>query len=356
MKHKISAKKLKEVEEIKNLSNKYSVIGLIDMTNLPSLQLQRMRQQLRSTLFLKMTKKRLIRIGLEQLKEKENIKEFSDQLRGEAALIFTNDSPFKLAKVLNKGKSNAPAKVGQIAPNDIIIPAGPTSFAPGPVIGELGQLGIKTEVKEGKIAIKEDKLLVREGEIINQKAADMLYKLGVEPMKVGLNLVAAYEKGIIYTKDVLSVDEEAYINNIKQMGMDAFNLAIHIGYITKDNVKQLIQKAFRDSSALSDSKNITTSESIKGELAKVDMEADALKNKLNIETIEEVKEEKKKLHKEVNMEKEKEVTTDELLNEAEEDTKEEREQMIKERKEKEDMKKAEDALKELTDKAIRGKK
>ncbi len=63
MKRKIQQKKLKEVEEIKNLASKYSVLGLVDMTNLPSLQLQRMRQQLRDTLFLKMAKKRLIRIN-----------------------------------------------------------------------------------------------------------------------------------------------------------------------------------------------------------------------------------------------------------------------------------------------------
>ncbi|MDP6642005.1 MAG: 50S ribosomal protein L10 [Candidatus Nanoarchaeia archaeon] len=378
MKRKIQQKKLKEVEEIKNLANKYSVLGLVDMTNLPSLQLQRMRQQLRNTLYLKMAKKRLIRIALNQLKDKENIKEFNDKLKGEAALIFTNENPFKLAKLLGKEKSSAPAKAGQEAPNDIIIPAGPTNFTPGPVIGELGQLGIKTEVKDGKIAIKEDKLLVKEGEVIDKKAAEILSRLGVEPMQVGLNLIAAYEKGIIYLKDILSVDEESYVNNLKQLGLDSFNLAMHIGYTTKDTINQLIQKAFRDSNSLAESKDIVTSESIKKELSKVDKEAEVLKEKLNIEVSEtkkeqvkekveeskkeEIKEEKVEVPKEKLKEvkeapkETKEITTEELLKDAEEETKEDREKLEKEKKDKEDIKKAEEKLKELTDKAIQEKK
>ena len=390
MKRKIQDKKLREVQDIINLTKKYSVLGLMDMTNLPSLQLQRMRQQLRNTIFLKMSKKRLIRIALEQLKDRENIKELSDKLTGEAALIFTNDDPFKLSKLLAKGKSSAPARAGQKAPNDITIPAGPTNFTPGPIIGELGQLGIKTEVKEGKIAIKEDKLIVKEGEIISPKVADMLSKLGIEPMQVGLNLIAVYENGIVYGKDVLSIDEDTYINNIKQLGKDTFNLALFIGYAAKDTISHLIKKSFRDANALADSRKIPTSEAIKRELAKVEKEAEILTEKLNIEVSKEekkeetkekkeeiVREEKKEIpkeqHKEVPQKEErkeekpkeireekkqetKEITTEELLKEAEEETKEERERLQEERKEKEELKKAEEKLRELTDKAIKEKK
>ncbi len=372
MKRKISEKKLREVEEIKNLANKYSVLGIVDMTNLPSLQLQRIRHQLRNIILLKMYKKRLIKIVLDQLKNKEDISKLNNILTGEPALIFTNDSPFKLAKLFDKEKSNAPARQGQIAPDDITIPAGPTNFTPGPIIGELGQLGIKTEVKEGKVAIKEDKLLVEEGQIINQKAAELLLKLGIEPMKVGLNLIATYEKGIIYTKDILSVDEKIYIDNLKQFGRDAFSLAISIGYISTETINYLIKKAFKDANVLADSKKILTSENIKKELAKIERETEALKNKLNIEVKESKKEEpkieiikeemsntaKKEMKKEDKKElkETKKITTEELLKEAEEETREEREKLQKERKEKEELRKAEEKLKELTDKAIKKKK
>ena len=102
MKRKISDKKIREVEEIKNLINKYKIFGIVDMTNLPSLQLQRMRQQLKNIMFIKMTKKRLIKIALTQLKNRANIEEMINKLRGEPSLMFTNEAPFKLYKTLNK--------------------------------------------------------------------------------------------------------------------------------------------------------------------------------------------------------------------------------------------------------------
>ena len=72
-------------------------------------------------------------------------------LKGMPALIFTKENPFSLFKTLKKSKTNAPAKANQTAPFDLIVPKGPTSFAPGPVIGELAILGIKSGVEINEI-------------------------------------------------------------------------------------------------------------------------------------------------------------------------------------------------------------
>ena len=151
--------------------------------------------------------------------------------------MFTREDPFSIYKALEKSKVSAPARAGQKAPNDISIPAGPTPFPAGPMIGEFGQLGIKTEVKEGKISIKEDKLLLKEGDEIKPKVADLLAKLGIEPMRIGINLTLAYENGMIYRKDVLGVSEEEYISNIRLGSSQAFNLAMLISYTTKDTIQ-----------------------------------------------------------------------------------------------------------------------
>ena len=39
--------------------------------------------------------------------------------------------------------------------------------------------------------------------LLNDKLASLLIRLGIEPMEIGLNLVAAYENGDILTGDVL---------------------------------------------------------------------------------------------------------------------------------------------------------
>ena len=240
-----------EVADIKRLLDKYSVIGLINLEGLPAALYQKLKHGIKDIAFIKFARKDFMEIALRE-SEKKNIEEFVGRLTGVPALVFTEEDPFKLYMKLEKGKSSAPAKPGQKAPNDIIIPAGPTPFTPGPMIGELGQLGMKTEVKEGKIHIKNDKLIVKEGEEIKDKVAALLTKLGIEPMRIGLNLTTTYQNGEILTKDVLYIDEEVYLNNIKLAHANAFKLAYSVEYPVKEVLEMLIKKAEREAKALNE--------------------------------------------------------------------------------------------------------
>lgn len=253
---KIPEWKKEEVKDIIKLTNDFPIFGLVDMENLPALQLQRMRIKLKDTLTLKMTKKRLIRLALQQLKDKPGIDEVIESMRGMPALIFTKENPFKLCKALASNKSKASAKPGQIAPRDIIIPAGPTQFTPGPIISELAQAGIKTKVEEGKLSVVSDVVLVKEGGKITPKQADLLSRFGIEPMEVGLNIVLVYENGIIYPRSVLEIDERVYIGNLMLASAESIALSMEIGYITPDNVMVMIRKAYRETKALASSANI----------------------------------------------------------------------------------------------------
>src|SRR3989338_4472753 len=200
------------VSRLAKLMQEYPIIGAVNMENLPAPQLQVMRSKLRGSVEMVMTKRRLIKIGIEQVKSKKpGIEKLEQYLYGMPALLFTKGNPFSLSRTLRQNKSPAPAKGGQTAPRDIIIPAGPTPFAPGPVIGEFGAIGIKAGVEGGKVAVKADTVVARAGEKIKPKVAEILTRLGIQPMEVGLDLVAVFENGIIYTKDILSVDDKEYL-------------------------------------------------------------------------------------------------------------------------------------------------
>ncbi|HLC58776.1 MAG TPA: 50S ribosomal protein L10 [Candidatus Nanoarchaeia archaeon] len=273
-----------EVDRLVSTIQKYKVIAIADMTNMPALQLQKMRSTLRNSVLITMSKGRLIKLSIDKLQSKiQGIEELKNYIRGMPALLLTNDSPFKLANVLRKSKSSAPAKGGQTAPNDIVVPAGPTAFPPGPIMGEIGAIGIKCSVVDGKIAIKEDKVVVKEGQIILPEVAKLLTRLGIEPMEIGINLLAAYEKGIIYNKQVLTIDEKEYLSNIKLAYQSTFNLAFNIAFPTKENIKLLVKKAYLDSSGLADSKKIMTSGNVKKILGQANLEAESLKSKLNLD-------------------------------------------------------------------------
>lgn len=270
------------VKQIVTLIKKYPIIGAINMENLPAAQLQKIRGQLRGKVDMIMTKRRIMKLAIEKTKaDKPGIEHLEQHLAGMPALLFTNDNPFSLFKNLKKSKSKAPAKAGQTAPIDLTVKAGPTSFAPGPVISELAGLGIKTKVDAGKIAIVQDTVVCREGGIISAPLAAMLIRLGIEPMEIGLNVTAVYEKGQIFTSKVLNIDEKKFGQDLSNAARWAFNLSCEAAFVTKSNRETLIQKAFRDAKALAVSQAIPADKAIGDILAKAERQMLSLKSSAN---------------------------------------------------------------------------
>src|SRR3989344_8454286 len=275
--------KKKVVKEFADLLVKYPIIGAINMENMPAPQLAKMRSQLRGKVVIMMTKRRLLKLAIEKAKEKKKgIGIIEKYLKGMPALLFTNDNPFSIYKTIKKSKSKAPAKPGQIAPHDIIIKAGPTSFMPGPIIGELGQLGIKAGVEGGKISVKEDVVVVKEGQTISDKAASMLLRFGIEPMEIGLDIVAVYEDGLIYEKSVLDVDEIEFAARLAKACSYGLNLAVESGFPTKESTIVLIQKATRQAKYLAIEFAIPSKEVMADILAKAERQMLSLKGKTGL--------------------------------------------------------------------------
>ncbi len=275
MKAHISAKKKEVVNGIVKLLKEYPIIGAINMEGLPAKQLQNMRETLRKDVVIFMAKRRLINIAIEHSKKK-GLEKLVPFLEGMPALLFTKENPFKLFKIIKKNKSPAPAKAGQKAPKDIVIPAGPTPFAPGPVISELASIGLKTGVENGKVAVKADTVVAEEGTEISGNLAQMLTRLGITPMEVGLDLTAVYEEGEILDKKVLDVDEEQTINDLKNAASWAFNLAIFSAIANKDTINHLIIKALTEAKALALEGDIITEDTKKDIFAKAERQATAV--------------------------------------------------------------------------------
>lgn len=275
------------VSKLADLINEYPIIAVVNMENLPAPQLQAMRAHLRGNFYITMTKRRLIKLALEQTKSgKKGIEKLEAHFGGMPALIFTKENPFRLSKTLHKSKSPAPAKAGQTAPRDIIVNKGATSFAPGPIIGELAMAGIKAGVEGGKVAIKEDAVIVKSGEKIKPKVAEILTRLGIQPMEIGLDLVAVYENGLIYTREVLSIDDSEYKQRLVNASRWAFNLANFIAYPTKETIALLIGKAYNDAKSLGLAQNIFDKEIIEFLLGKAQQQMLSLKETSNVEVFE----------------------------------------------------------------------
>ncbi|MGZ8878735.1 MAG: 50S ribosomal protein L10 [Halobacteriota archaeon] len=229
-----------EISHIKADVKTHDVVAVVSIHGIPARQFQDMRAELKNVAKIQVARNTLIHRALEQSGE-STLKLF-ENVEGQTALVFTNLNPFKLFKLIENSKTPAPAKAGEKAPRDIIVEKGPTSFRPGPIVGDLQNAGIPAAIEKGKIVIRETKTVVKTGEPISARLADVLQRLEIYPMEVGLYLRAAYDGDVIYTSEDLKIDEQAFFNQVVSAVSNALNLSINIGYPTSLTVETLLQK------------------------------------------------------------------------------------------------------------------
>ncbi len=291
-----------EIENIKKLISAHSAVGIVGVHGIPSSQLQLMRKNLRGLADVKVCRNNLIYRALET--SSDDVKQMNKYVEDQTALLFSNEDPFKLYRILDRGKASAPIKAGGIAPRDIVVQKGPTSFPPGPIVGELQSSGIPAGIEGGKVVIRETRTVAKKGDVVNAKLASILARLEIQPVELGLDLRAIYEKGIIYESEILAVDETKYIGDITQAVQRAFNLSINAVYPAKATIGTLLAKAASESRNLAINAEIIMPDFIGELLAKANTQmlslaqvasqkdANAISNKLREMLLASPKEEK----------------------------------------------------------------
>ncbi len=234
-----------EIRDIRSNIRDYPVVGLIGIHGLPSKQFQQMRSSIRDSVLIKVSKNSLITRALDE--SSEDIKPLKDYLDQETGLIFSNDNSFKLFKLLESSKTPAPIKGGMKSPKDITVEKGPTTFPPGPIIGELQSAGIPAAIEGGKVVIRETKVVAKEGEVVSQKLAAMLTRLEIFPLELGLVLRGTFEDGMLFDASKLAIDEGKISLDFTTAASQAFNLAVNSAYPTRTTIQALLAKAASES-------------------------------------------------------------------------------------------------------------
>ncbi len=236
--------KIDEIESIKQLVSGYSVVGVAGIRDIPAKQLQEMRRSMKDVVKIRIYRNNLIHRALDEAGS--DLSPIGSSVGDQTALIFTDLNPFKLFQLLKSSKTEAPIRAGAIAPADITVEGGPTSFAPGPIVGDLQNAGIPARIDKGKVVIRETKVVAHEGEAVSRALSEMLTRLEIYPMTVGFDLRSVYDDGMILGADVLDIDEAKYASDIATATTGAFNLAIVIAYPTPVTIQTLLSKAASD--------------------------------------------------------------------------------------------------------------
>ena len=228
-----------------------------------------------------MTKNNLLRKSVEFSEYKDTrVDQFTKDLTGSNILLFTDTNPFSLILLLEKSKVRVPAKAGDIATNEIMIPAGNTGLPPGPVISEFGEVKVPTKIEGGSIWVSKDTTVARKGDTISPKMASVLSKLGLKPMEAGLRLVAAYDNGTILAETDLSLDLTAYRKDLSQALSNAFSLSIEAGYVTPEVAPRILGKALRQALSVASEAGFLESGTVEHVLQRAVLHATVLNQKL----------------------------------------------------------------------------
>jgi large subunit ribosomal protein L10 len=240
--------KKEEVADLVDLIEAHDSVGVVNVTGIPSRQLQEMRRGLHGSAALRMSRNTLLVRALEEVEE--GLEDLTEHVSGEVGLVVTNDNPFGLYKQLEASKTPAPINAGEVAPNDIVIPEGDTGIDPGPFVGELQQIGANARIQEGSIQVLEDSVVVEEGGTVTDDVASVLTELGIEPKEVGLDLNAVFSEGVLFMPDELAIDVEEYRADIQSAAASARNLAVNANYPTAESVPVLVRTASGEAKSL----------------------------------------------------------------------------------------------------------
>ncbi|NON61437.1 50S ribosomal protein L10, partial [Acidianus sp. RZ1] len=205
---KIPDWKIEEVKELEAIIKKSKSVIIASLQGFPADKLHEIRKNLRDIAELRVSKNSLFSIAAKN--SGINTELLSKYLTGTNAFIFTNRNPFEISIMLSKFKLKRYAIPGDKADEEVVIPAGDTGIAAGPMLSVFGKLKIKTKVQDGKIHVINDTTIAKPGEEIPADAVPILQKLGIMPVYVKLSFKAAYDEGLLIEGSQLEINLDSY--------------------------------------------------------------------------------------------------------------------------------------------------
>lgn len=221
-------------QKLCELLDEYSQVLIASADNVGSNQLQSIRRGLRGDSIVLMGKntmmKRSIRLHAEKTGN-QNLRKLEQLLVGNVGLIFTKGDLKEVREEISKYKVGAPARVGLVAPIDVVVPPGNTGLDPSQT-SFFQVLNIPTKINKGTVEIITAVELIKKGEKVGSSEAALLAKLGIRPFSYGLNIESVYDDGSVFSPEVLDLTEDDLLERFASGVSMVTSLALAISYPT----------------------------------------------------------------------------------------------------------------------------
>jgi len=279
------AKKRRIVNKLYENFTNYKQCLIVKLENVTSNQVQQARLVMRQKKLGEIVCgkntviKKAIDIRLEPPKEDDQDYEFRKRLytevpqieklltycRGKVGFIFSDAAVFDLKPIIEGNRIPAPAKVGTIAPLEVVIPPGPTGLDPSQ-ISFFHSLNISTKIQKGQIEITKEFKVCEKGKKIGNSEAAILSKLNIKPFTFGMEILYVYDNGAILTPEVFNLNPEDVLGKFRNAATQLTAISLAIGQPNVLSVPHMISNGFKNiaSIALEADIPIKILESMKG--------------------------------------------------------------------------------------------
>ncbi|KGN65800.1 60S acidic ribosomal protein P0 [Cucumis sativus] len=245
-------KKTNYDQKLCRLLDEYSQVLIVGADNVGSNQLQSIRKGLRGDSIILMGKntmmKRSIRIHSENTGNTA-VTNLLPHLVGNVGLIFTKGDLKEVKEEVAKYKVGAPARVGLVAPIDVIVPPGNTGLDPSQT-SFFQVLNIPTKINKGTVEIITPVELIKKGDKVGSSEAALLSKLGIRPFSYGLIVVSVYDNGSVFSPAVLDLSEEDLLEKFLAGVSMVASLSLAVSFPTLAAAPHMLINAYKNALAI----------------------------------------------------------------------------------------------------------
>ncbi|KAG5566999.1 hypothetical protein RHGRI_002531 [Rhododendron griersonianum] len=226
----------------------YSQILVVAADNVGSNQLQNIRKGLRGDSVVLMGKNTMMKRSIRAHADKTGnnaILNLVPLLVGNVGLIFTKGDLKEVSEEVAKYKVGAPARVGLVAPIDVIVPPGNTGLDPSQT-SFFQVLNIPTKINKGTVEIITPVELIKKGDKVGSSESALLSKLGIRPFSYGLIVHSVYDNGSVFSPDVLQLTEDDLVEKFATGLSMVTSLSVALAYPTLAAAPHMFVNAYKN--------------------------------------------------------------------------------------------------------------
>ncbi|XP_022756623.1 60S acidic ribosomal protein P0-like [Durio zibethinus] len=235
-------------QKLCGLLDEYLQILIVAADNVGSTQMQNIRKGLRGDSIVLMGKNTMMKRSIRIHADKTNnnaIRSLIPLLVGNVGLIFTKGDLKEVREEIAKYKVGAPARVGLIAPIDVVVPPGNTGLDPSQT-SFFQVLNIPTKINKGTVEIITAVELIKKGEKVGSSEAALLSKLGIRPFSYGLIVLSVYDNGSVFSPEVLDLTEDDLIEKFANGLSTVASFSLAISYPTLAAAPHMFVNAYKN--------------------------------------------------------------------------------------------------------------